>query len=152
MKIFDIPQSGKRGLTVSQSGRYGQISRALIIPSNPQTSGRMTVRSTFAAQARASDALTESQRSAWTAVAVTRHTKPRCGTSGPMTGLQFFLQVNADLALLGRDTVDAPPTTPTFNALAPRNLVITNNAGAIAIKLACPTSAARTLWSRLPPR
>jgi hypothetical protein len=37
MKILDIPQSGKRGLTVSQGGRYGQISRALVIPSNPRT-------------------------------------------------------------------------------------------------------------------
>ena len=37
----------------------------------------------------------------------------------------IYVQVNANLALLGRDTVDAPPTTPTFNALAPQNLVIT---------------------------
>ena len=28
MKILDIPQSGKRGLNVSQDGAFGQISRA----------------------------------------------------------------------------------------------------------------------------
>ena len=96
MKIFDIPQPGKRELTVSQNGRYGQISRALVMPSNPQTAAQMNVRSAFATQARRWDALTESQRSAWTAVAVTHQTKPRCGTSGPMTGLQFFVQVNGN--------------------------------------------------------
>jgi hypothetical protein len=37
MKILDIPQSGKRGLNVSQAGQFGQISRALAIPSNPRT-------------------------------------------------------------------------------------------------------------------
>jgi hypothetical protein len=29
MIILEIPQSGKRGLNVSQAGRFGQISRAL---------------------------------------------------------------------------------------------------------------------------
>ena len=37
MKILDIPQSGKRGLNVSQAGQFGQISRTLAIPANPRT-------------------------------------------------------------------------------------------------------------------
>ena len=44
MKILDIPQSGKRGLNVSQAGRFGQISRTLAIPANPRTRSQMTVR------------------------------------------------------------------------------------------------------------
>ena len=44
MKILDIPQSGKRGLNVSQAGQFGQISRALAIPSNPRTPAQMTTR------------------------------------------------------------------------------------------------------------
>jgi hypothetical protein len=62
MKILDIPQSGKRGLTVSQNGRYGQISRALVIPANPQTAAQLNVRSILAAVATRWDALTEAQR------------------------------------------------------------------------------------------
>jgi len=46
MKILDIPQSGKRGLTVSMGGRYGQVSRALAIPSNPRTVAQLNVRGT----------------------------------------------------------------------------------------------------------
>jgi hypothetical protein len=46
MKILDIPQSGKRGLNVSQAGQFGQISRTLAIPANPrslaQRSGPLT--------------------------------------------------------------------------------------------------------------
>ena len=89
MKILDIPQSGKRGLTVSQHGRYGQISRAYAMPANPQTASQMQVRATFGTVASAWDGLTEAQRQAWIAAAATRQTKTRCGTSGPMTGLQF---------------------------------------------------------------
>jgi hypothetical protein len=45
MKILDIPQSGKRGLNVSQAGQFGQISRALAIPANPRSPSQMTTRS-----------------------------------------------------------------------------------------------------------
>ncbi len=39
MKILDIPQSGKKGLNVSMNGRYGQVRRTLVIPTNPRTPG-----------------------------------------------------------------------------------------------------------------
>jgi len=45
MTILDIPQAGKRGLTVSQGGRYGQISRALVILSAPPASSAPPPRS-----------------------------------------------------------------------------------------------------------
>jgi hypothetical protein len=138
MKILDIPQSGKRGLNVSQNGRYGQISRIYVVPSNPQTEAQMNVRDVFARLARGWDALTDPQRAAWVAAGATHMTKTRCGTNGPMTGLQFFLQINANLVLLGQEQVDAPPAAPTIPALAPQGLVITNTAGAIALKLTCP--------------
>ena len=57
-----------------------------------------------------------------------------------MTGSQLFLKVNANLARLGQDQVDAPPADPQFGALAPQNLVISNAAGVIALKLTCPNN------------
>ena len=71
MKILDIPQSGKRGLNVSQNGRYGQISRALSIPSNPRTDAQMNIRETFAEVTKAWRALTDAQRAAWASAAQT---------------------------------------------------------------------------------
>jgi len=138
MKIFDIPQSGKRGINVSQNGRYGQISRALVIPANPQTQAQQNIRSKFAAAATGWDNLTEAQRTAWVNAAAQRQTKPRCGQSGPMTGLQFYVEINATLAIYGLPTVDTPPATPQFPQLAPQNLVISNVGNVVTLKLTCP--------------
>jgi hypothetical protein len=139
MKILDIPQSGKRGLNVSQNSRYGQISRALVIPTNPRSPGQMNVRSTLSGQARRWDTLTQAQRDAWNVAACGQHTQSRLGQSGPLTGLQFFVKINATLIRFGQEAVDAPAATPQFPDLAPASLVITNTAGAIALKLTCPT-------------
>ena len=79
MKILDIPQSGKCGLTVSQKGRYGQVKRILAIPANPRTPGQMNVRSIFATVTAGWSALTEPQRVAWKAAAKRYHSAPRCG-------------------------------------------------------------------------
>ncbi len=153
MKILDIPQSGKRGLTVSQNGRYGQISRTLVMPANPQTAAQMRVRGVFATNARAWDALTEAQRIAWIAAAATHQSKTRCGTSGPLTGLQFYQQVNANLLLLGQDAVTDPPATPVFGDLAPQNLIIANAAGVVTMKLTCPTPPGEnTIIEATPPQ
>jgi len=44
MKIQDIPQVGKLGLTVTWHGRNGQIRRILAIPKNPRTDRQLEVR------------------------------------------------------------------------------------------------------------
>ena len=111
------------------------------------------IRGIFATNARAWDTLTEAQRLAWNAAAATHQTRTRCGTNGPMTGLQFYQQINANLALLGQETVDAPPAPPVFDALAPVNLVITVAAGAAVLKLTCPTApGANTVLCATPPQ
>ena len=140
MKILDIPQSGKRGIYVSQGGRYGQISRALVIPSNPRTVAQTGVRGILSRVAAAWRGLQESQRAAWTAAGSGVNSASRLGQSGPLTGLQLFNKINCTLAQFGQDQVDAPPARPQFAALAPQNLVITNTGGAVALKLTCPTS------------
>ncbi len=140
MKILDIPQSGKRGLNVSQGGRYGQISRALVIPTNPRTAAQMSVRAILTRVTARWRALQEAQRAAWTAAASGVNSTSRLGQSGPLTGQQLFNKINCTLAQFGQDQVDAPPARPQFPALAPQNLVITNAGGVIALKLTCPTS------------
>jgi len=140
MKILDIPQSGKRGLNVSQNGAFGQVSRALAIPSNPRTPSQMSVRATLSRVAARWRALQEAQRVAWVAAAKEAKSNTRLGQNGPLSGFLLFSKINCTLAQFGQDQVDAPPAQPQFPDLAPQNLVITNTAGAIALKLTCPTS------------
>jgi hypothetical protein len=140
MKILDIPQSGKRGLNVSQAGQFGQISRALAIPSNPRTRSQMTVRANLTKVSSRWRALQEPQRQAWMAAAKEAKSTSRLGQSGTLSGFLLFTKINCTLAQFGQDQVDAPPAHPQFNDLAPQNLVITNTAGVIVLKLTCPTS------------
>jgi hypothetical protein len=140
MKILDIPQSGKRGLYVSQGGRYGQISRALVIPSNPRTASQRTVRGNLSRVTARWRGLQETQRAAWIAAARGVNSVSRLGQKGALTGAQLFTKINCTLAQFGLDQVEAPPFRPQFDALAPQNLVIANASGAITLKLTCPTS------------
>ena len=139
MKILDIPQSGKRGQYVSLGGRYGQVSRIVAVATNPETPSQMTIRRILTKVSARWRALEESQRAAWITAAQQTKTHTRLNQNGPLTGAQLFNKINCTLALFGRDQVDAPPALPQFPDLAPQNLVITNTAGVIALKLTCPT-------------
>ena len=136
MKILDIPQSGKRGLYVSQGGRYGQISRIFVIPANPQTPAQMSVRAILVRVSARWRSLQEFQRAAWRAAASGVQSVSRLG-SGPLTGHQLFNKINCTLVQFGQERVDVPPARPTFPDLAPQGLVITNVADAITLKLTC---------------
>jgi len=140
MRISDIPQSGKRGKTVSMGGRYGQVSRVLTSPSNPETPAQMTIRRILRKVSARWRALQQSQRAAWIAAAQNFKSRSRVGESGPLTGAQLFNKINCTLLLFGQEQVDAPPQAPQFADLAPQNLLITNSSGTIALKLTCPTS------------
>ena len=140
MKILDVPQTGKLGLTVTFPSRNGLIRRAKVTPANPRTVSQLAVRSAFTTQASRYDALTATQQDAWATAAANYQSRPTLGQSGPLTGFQLFQKLNAILALLGQDPIDAPSVKPQFGPNAPQNLVITNTGGAIALKLTCPIS------------
>jgi hypothetical protein len=137
MKIQDIPQVGKLGLTVTWPGRNGLIRRILVTPKNPRTDRQLEVRELLSKQTRRFDALTDAQQDAWNVAAAGYQSNPTLGQSGPLTGLQLFVRINCKLGLLGQDPVDAPPVAPQFPVLAPQGLVITNTGGVVAVKLTC---------------
>ena len=114
MKIQDIPQTGKLGLTVTWPGRNGLIRRILVTPANPRTDRQLVVRDLLVQQARRFDALTDAQQDAWNVAAAGFQSTPTLGQSGPLTGLQLFVRVNCKLGLLGQAPVDVPPTAPQF--------------------------------------
>jgi len=136
MKILDIPQSGKRGVNVSQQGHNGQISRALAIPSNPRTRAQLLVRNHMASVAASWRTLTQDERDAWTAAATQVKSRSRLGQSGPLSGFQLFSKINCSLLAIGGDEVTAPPEAPSFELLPVTGLAITNTAGVVTLKLA----------------
>ena len=138
MKILDIPQTGKLGLTVTWKGRNGLIRRTLAIPANPRTEQQLIVRDLLAQQTRRFDGLTDAQQNAWNTAADGYQSTSTLGQSGPLTGLQLFVRINCKLGLLGQDAVDVPPVAPQFPAVAPQGLVITNTSGVVAVKLTWP--------------
>ena len=138
MKILDIPQSGKRGLNVSLSSPFGQVSRTLAIPANPRSPAQVATRNILTRVSASWRALQEGQRVAWTTAAKEAKSNSRLGQSGTLSGFLLFTKINCTLAKFGQTQVDAPPEHPQFPDLAPQNLVITNTGGAIALKLTCP--------------
>src|ERR1035437_3174493 len=140
MKLNDISRNEKGGSAVVFAGRYGLVSRRYVIPINPRTQRQTEVRRHLAEQARRFGELTDAQRNAWNAAAATYRSHPRQGQSGPLTGLHLFIRVNCKLALFGLEQLNTPPPPPVFPELAPQDLVITNTAGVIAVKLVCPAN------------
>src|ERR1035437_5222765 len=69
MKIQDIPQVGKLGLTVTWPDRNGLIRRILVTPKNPRTDRQLEVRELLSKQTRRFDALTDAQQDAWNVAA-----------------------------------------------------------------------------------
>ena len=140
MKILDVPQTGKLGLTVTFPSRNGLVRRSLVTPANPRTASQLAVRAAWTNSATAYDLLSQAQQNAWATTAATYQSRPSLGQSGPLTGFQLFQKINAMLRQIGQDPVDSPPAHPSFAPNAPQNLVITNTGGTIALKLTCPTS------------
>ena len=101
MKIQDIPQTGKLGLTVTWPARNGLVRRILVTPANPRTDRQMAS-ATCSQEARRFDALTDAQQDAWNVAAAGFQSRPSLGQSGPLTGLQLFVRVNCKLGLLGQ--------------------------------------------------
>jgi hypothetical protein len=135
MKIQDVPQVGKLGLTVTWPGRYGLTRRIMAIPSNPRSSAQLVVRQNLASQAIAYDQLTDAEQEAWIATAAQMQTKPTLGQSGPLTGLQLFTKINCALLAIGGTPVTTPPAKPEIEVLPIDTLDITNTGGVIALRL-----------------
>ena len=135
MKVSDVPQEGKLGLTVTFPGRNGLIRRMKVTPRNPRTSAQQVIRQNLATQAAAYDQLTDVQQEAWIAAAAQIQSKPHLGQKGPLTGLQLFTKVNCALLAIGQDAVTAPPAKTLLSPLPIDGLNITNTGGTLAIRL-----------------
>lgn len=135
MRELTNPQSGKQGVTVSVTTRYGQVRRSRIVPKNPRTPAQVRIRSNLGRISSRWRALTEEQRVAWRAAARKAASRRRLGKSSYLTGSQFFIKINSARAAIGLGLLVDPPEYPGFGANPVGDLVILNNRGEIALKL-----------------
>jgi hypothetical protein len=140
MKVQDVPQTGKLGVTVTWKGRNGMLRRWKTIPKNPRSGEQMAVRAKLASQAAAYDQLTDVQQEAWENAGAKVQTSATLGQSGPLTGYQLFIKVNCALMAVDMDPVTAPPAKPLLAVLPIDGLQVTNTGGTIAIRLHAPTA------------
>ena len=152
MKILDIPQSGKRGLTVSLKSRNGLVSRSLARPTDPRTDAQLRLRGLLGTVATHWSRLTQEQRDAWAAEASRHQSRPRLGQSGPLTGFQLYLKINCARLVIGEQEVPMPPPPPNFPELPVSGLTITNAGGGITLKLMTTDSLPEgtMLWGAAP--
>ena len=130
------PTSGKIGNQVYQNSRNGQVVRTRAIPTNPKSTQQVEARDNLTAAAIAYDALTEAQQNAWIAAAGEVMSQSRLGMSGTLTGLQYYVKVNAALLEIGEAQVDDPPATPTFDDADLGAMTCVNTGGTNVLKVA----------------
>jgi len=137
MKIIDVPQTGKKGITVAMPSRYGQVVRQLAIPTNPRSEDQMAVRARLAQFSKAWRTLTPTQRESWITAASKINTVPVLGQYGTLTGIQHFVRTNCNLRQMGASSVVEPVMPVVFPTLVPSGMVITNTVGVIKVVLTC---------------
>ena len=138
MKILDVPQTGKLGLTVTYPGRNGLIRRIKVSPKNPQTGTQIAQRSGLKQCAQAYDQLTDAQQKAWVSAALKIKSRPTLGQGGPLTGLQLFVRINAAAMTTGAEMVQVPPAVPAPQATGVTGVTVTAAGGVVTkIELVC---------------
>ena len=105
MKILDTPRINKLGNAVAFQSRYGLCLRSHCIPKRTVSAARERVWGAMSYYSRAwSVKLTQQQRERWIVAAGNVLSKSTLGQYGPLTGEQFFVQVN-----LARACISLPP-------------------------------------------
>jgi hypothetical protein len=119
---------------------------------NPNSSAQIAQRSILRQCAQQYDQLTDVQQAAWITAAAGMKSRATLGQSGPLTGLQLFVKINASLLTIGAPSVQVPPPVPAPSAMPVTGLVITNAGNTIRLKLTASNSApdGTMLWGCAP--
>lgn len=102
----------KQGGTVFTKTRFGSMARRKVSPVQPRSNFQMAVRARLTAFAKLwADVTMDNYRAAWVSLANNTPTKDTFGQSQRLTGMQFFVKINAALAAIGLPHILPPPAT-----------------------------------------
>ena len=138
-KKLDVPQTGKLGNIVNVITRYGQVERQYVPVANPQAPDQQEIRGNWGRVSARWRTLTPEQRAAWRLASGDSRTVSRLGRSVSLNGYNYYIRVSCTRAAIGLPLLDFPPDVPQFSLNPVAELLITNNAGVITLKLRVPS-------------
>ena len=143
MKVISTPQSGQVSNIVYVNSRYGQVARQYVLPRNPQTAEQQRNRGNFGAVSSRWRALTPEKSAAWCLAAANKFMVTHGGRQVALSGYSYFVSANSRRADPGLPRFDLPPAEASFSPNPVAELVVTNLAGAITLKLRVPSLPAQ---------
>ncbi len=143
MKISSIPKSGRVGSVVFLNTRHGKVVREFVSPRNPQTLDQQGHRNNVRAVTGRWRTLVAEQRAAWCAATVGKYFVNKAGRQVRLNGYHHFVSLNVARADLDLPRFDLPPSEPVFRLNPVVELVITNIADEITLKLRVPSPPAQ---------
>ena len=109
---------GKRGDTVWQRNRYGQISYKFFVPANPRSPAQQVVRGNFKTASTHWREIAEEQRQYWCRDAQDQKSRRRLGKRLRLKGFYYYMRINVKLLNRGQPMMDLPPGDPPPPALS----------------------------------
>jgi len=114
MKYLGAPQSGSQANTTASRNRYGQYYRTRATPTNPSSAAQGDVRNTLRNASQGWGGLTQGQRDAWAAYALTHPVTDSLGQTMTLTGHSMYVKLYAQSMAVGLTPSATPPADPAF--------------------------------------
>lgn len=108
--------NGKVGDVVFYRGRWGQVARKWVYPTNTITARRTNVRSNFASLISLYNSLTQEMQNEWNVFASTLVKLNRVAYAYVPTGLQIFMERNINLSMIAQGPLLVPPVDASLPA------------------------------------
>jgi hypothetical protein len=109
---------GRRGDTVWQRNRYGQIHYPYHAPANPRSPAQQVVRGNWKMASTNWRVLAEPQRQSWCRDAQDQKSRRRLGKRLRLKGYYYYMRINVKLLNRGQPMMDLPPGDPPPAALS----------------------------------
>lgn len=131
-----VAGSGKIGGHVASRNKGGSYLRTKTTPSNPSTSAQVNVRGKFKQFSQGWRGLTQVQRDAWNAVVDQWKTKDVFSDDVKPSGMNLYIRLNQNIALVGAAAISSPPVPASIPALTSGSATVVGATGVVTLTFA----------------
>lgn len=108
---------GKIGGSVASKNKFGNYFRSKTSPVNPQTTYQQAQRNEFTSWAQGWRGLTAAQQNSWNAAVEDFQKSNVFGDKVRLTGMQLYIRLNVNIALVGGSPIVVPPAPGSVTAI-----------------------------------